>query len=301
MFRTTLAACALALTVSAGWAQAPSAAPSAAPAPAPIAIKAVKPGVYMVTGAGGNSTVRVGTDGLIVVDTKNYGQKNFDDLMAQIRTVSDKPVKYVFVTHVHGDHTGNIGRFKDAGATVIADENLPALLAAMQAPANNPNFVRPAPPSETYKDKREVSIPGAKAIAYHFAPAHTGGDTLVFFPDVKVISMGDELVVTMANFDFANGGSVVGFIKSFDEALKLDFDTAIPGHGDNPMTKAEVKAFRDKIATFLDRAKAAVKAGAPKDQLMSKIKVDDLGWTLNPTQWGPGARVDGLYAEAGGK
>lgn len=300
MFRTILVSCALALTATTAWAQAPSAAPTP-PAPAPIAIKAVKPGVYMVTGAGGNTTVRVGTDSLIVVDTKNYGEKNFADLMAQIRTVSDKPVEYAFVTHVHADHTGNVGFFRVAGAKVIADEHLPALLEAMQPPANGAAFQRPAPPTETYKGKLDVSIPGAKAIAYHFAPAHTGGDTLVFFPDVKVISMGDELVVTMANFDFANGGSVKGFIKSYDEVLKLDFDTAIPGHGDNPMTKADVKAFRDKIATFLDRAKAAVKAGTPKDQLMSKIKVDDLGWTLNPAQWGPGARVDGLYAEAGGK
>lgn len=303
MLKTVLGAlaCAALLNVSTAFAQAPAAAPPGPPAPAPIAIKPVKPGVYMVTGAGGNTTVRVGSDGLIVVDTKNYGQKNFDDLMAQIRTVSDKPVKYVFVTHVHGDHTGNIASFKAAGATVIADEHLPALLAAMQAPPNNPNWVRPAEPTETYKTKREIAIPGAKATALHFAPAHTGGDTIVFFPDVKTVSMGDELTNGPPNIDFANGGSVKGWISSFDNVLKLDFDTAIPGHGDNPFTKAELKAARDRLATFLARAEAAVKAGTPKDQLMANIKVDDLGWTLNPAQWGPGPRVDGLWKEAGGK
>ncbi len=189
-------ACAALLSLSTALAQAPSAAPSTAPptaAPAPITIKPVKPGVYMVTGAGGNTTVRVGTDSLIVVDTKLYGQKNFDDLMAQIRTVSLKPVKYVFITHVHADHTGNIAFFEAAGASVIADEHLPALLAAMQPPANATNWVRPAAPNATYKGKVEVSIPGASAIGLHFAPAHTGGDTIVFFPDVKVVSMGDEL------------------------------------------------------------------------------------------------------------
>jgi glyoxylase-like metal-dependent hydrolase (beta-lactamase superfamily II) len=294
-------ACAALLTVSTAVAQAPSAAPSVAPAPpAPIAIKPVKPGLYMVTGAGGNVTVRVGADSLIVVDTKNYGQKNFDDLMAQIRTISPKPVKHVFLTHVHADHTGNTGSFIAAGATVIANEHLPTYLAAMQPPANNPNWVRPAAPNATYKSKLEVEIPGARAIGLHFTPAHTGGDTIVFFPDVKVVAMGDELTDRPPNIDYANGASLKGWITSFDEVLKLDFDTAIPGHHDNPMTKADLKATRDKFATLLARGQAAVKAGASKEELMSKIKVDDLGWTLNPAQWAPGPRLDGFWKEISG-
>ena len=81
-----------------------------APPPAPMAIKQVKPGLYMVTGIGGNSTVRVGNQGIILVDTKNLGDQFYNDLVAQIKTVSDQPVKHVFVTHVHQDHSGNIGR-----------------------------------------------------------------------------------------------------------------------------------------------------------------------------------------------
>src|SRR5690349_3745413 len=81
-----------------------------APAP-PQAIKEVKPGLYMVTGGGGNTTVRVTSDGLVVVDSKNPGQAFYDDLMAQIRTVSPAPVKYLVDTHHHPDHTGNNGRF----------------------------------------------------------------------------------------------------------------------------------------------------------------------------------------------
>src|SRR3954452_12278417 len=94
------------------------------PPPAPPAIKQVKAGVYMVTGIGGNSTVRVTNDGLIVVDTKNLGDANYMALMEQIKTVSSAPVKYVFITHHHQDHSGNIGKFIEAGAQVIATENL---------------------------------------------------------------------------------------------------------------------------------------------------------------------------------
>ena len=74
-------------------------------------IKQVKPGLYMVTGMGGNSTVRVGNQGIILVDTKNLGDQFYNDLVAKIKTVSDQPIKHVFVTHVHQDHSGNIGKF----------------------------------------------------------------------------------------------------------------------------------------------------------------------------------------------
>ena len=78
---------------------------------APLAIKEVKPGVYMVTGGrlGGNTTVRVTNQGLILVDTKNRGEENYNALMAQIRSVSAAPVRYVFITHHHQDHSGNTG------------------------------------------------------------------------------------------------------------------------------------------------------------------------------------------------
>jgi len=111
MKRTTLvaviAAIVLAATVS-GHAQAP---PSQVPPPPPMAIKQVKPGLYMVTGGGGNSTVRVTDQGVILVDTKNLGEGPYNDLVRLIKTVTDQPVRFVFVTHVHQDHSGNIGRF----------------------------------------------------------------------------------------------------------------------------------------------------------------------------------------------
>ena len=95
-----------------------------APAQQAQMIKQIKPGIYMVTGAGGNSTVRVTDAGVIVVDSKNLGEQFYNDLVAQIKTVTPQPVKYVFITHVHQDHSGNIERFEKAGAQVIAYEGL---------------------------------------------------------------------------------------------------------------------------------------------------------------------------------
>src|SRR5262249_1606168 len=93
-------------------------------APAGQAIKQIKPGLYMVTGAGGNSTVRVTDQGVLLVDTKNLGDQFYNDLLAQIKTVTPQPVKYAFITHVHQDHSGNIERFAKAGTQVIAYEGL---------------------------------------------------------------------------------------------------------------------------------------------------------------------------------
>ena len=138
---------------------------------------------------------------------------------------------------------------------------------------------------------------GVEAIAYHFAQGHTAGDTVVYFPNAKVVSMGDELVSVTPNIDSPNGGTAKGFSASLAEVLKLDFTYAIPGHGDDPMTKAQVAAYKAKWDTFIARGQAAVKAGVAKDKLMASIKTDDLGWNVNTAQWNNPARVDALYAE----
>jgi len=262
------------------------------PPPAPPAIKQVKPGLYMVTGIGGNTTVRVANDGLIVVDTKNLGDANYAALMDQIKTVSTAPVKYVFITHHHQDHSGNIGKFIESGATVIVQDNLNKNLDTY-----NPPQGKPAKANTTYGEDREVKVGNATAKAYYFGRAHTNGDTWVYFPDLRVIATGDSFVAQAPNADYPFGGSAVEWVKTLDKVLKLDFDTAIPGHGNDPMTKADVQAFRDKMNTLVTRAQQAVKSGTSKEQLLASIKTDDIGWNVNTPQWSQPARLDPFYAE----
>ncbi len=286
------AALALALTASAGQAQTPPPAP-------PQAIKSVKPDLYMVTGGGGNTTVRVTPQGLIVVDSKNPGQTFYDELTAQIRTISQQPVKYLIVTHHHADHSGNGGRFLAAGARVVGHKNMAAELDKFTPPANNPTLAAPAKPDVTYDTRYTVSLGGKTVRLMHFAPAHTDADTVVYFPDLKVVAMGDELNAVAPNFDYAGGASIAGWVASLDETLKLDWDKAIPGHGAEPFSRDQVKAFRDRLQTLLERARAQVRAGTPKDRLVAGVKTDDL-WPFPANFWNA-ARTDGLYAEAGGK
>jgi glyoxylase-like metal-dependent hydrolase (beta-lactamase superfamily II) len=298
-------AAAAALALSAYAQPAPGAAPGGAapgggapPAPQPQAIKQVKPGLYMVTGAGGNSVVRVTNAGVILVDTKNRGDANYNNLTAQIRSVTDQPVKVVILTHHHPDHIGGNEKFVAAGVPVIGQENLKAQLANFTPPANNPNAMPPVGPTEVYKTEKVVELGGVRAVARHTPPAHTNGDTIVYFPDLKVVAMGDQYSTGTPSFDPEGGGTMGGWIASLDEVLKLDFDTAIPGHGDNAMTKADLQAFRAKVATFRDRARELVRQGVPKDQLMARIKTDDLGWNVTQGLWARQDRIDGLYADA---
>jgi glyoxylase-like metal-dependent hydrolase (beta-lactamase superfamily II) len=245
--------------------------------PAPMAIKQVKPGLYMVTGFGGNSIVRVTPQGVILVDTKNLGDGPYNDLVAQIKTVTDQPVKYVFITHVHQDHAGNIGRFKAAGAEVITFEGLKKNLetGGLDGKGYTSPAGKPDPPSSTYSGRnREVKVGNVVARAYHFANAHTSGDSVVLFPDVRVIAFGDEFVSQPPNSDLPNGGSVLTFPKALEEALKLDWDVAIPGHGNDPMTRADVQAYQKKWAAISSKSLELRKKGVAKEQIRQQIQAE---------------------------
>jgi cyclase len=277
-------------------AQAPAAGGrGAAPPPAPQKIAQIKPNLYIVTGAGGNSTVRVTKAGIILVDTKNLGDQFYNDLVAQIKTVSDQPVKEVIITHVHQDHSGNTGKFIEGGARVTANEGEKAEVATYTSAAG-----KSAAPSATYATKTVVKLGGAKVEVFHFGKAHTGGDSIVYFPDLKVVSGGDVIVGVQPNFDYPNGGSLLEAQKVLAEVAKLKFDTVVPGHSApnaTTMTRAEFDAYKQKVDTLASRFKELAKANTPKSEILAKVKTDDLGWNVNTAQWQAPARLDPLYDE----
>jgi cyclase len=256
-------------------------------APQPQAIQQVQPGLYMITGAGGNTTVRLTSQGLIVVDGKLPSQANYDALMALIKGVSDQPVKYLIVTHHHADHTGNNQRFLDAGVQIVAHENLKKNLVTY---AVDP---KPAPPSMTYQGAEyTVSLGDVKVELHHFGRAHTSGDTVVYFPDLKVVSVSDVVTTgkTGPLIDYAGGGSAADWTNVLAGILSLDFDAAIPGNGD-VLTKADVQAYKTKFDTVIARARELVRKGVPQDQLLAQLKTDDIGWAPRVP------KVDAFYAE----
>ena len=243
-------------------------------------IRMLKPNLYMITGGGANTLVRVTPDGLIVVDTKNPGGDNFTRVMEEIKSVSALPVKFVLNTHHHPDHVGNNQAFIDAGATVIALDALKTRMASDPRTKDIPGL-----PTQTFAKDYVLKFGGAEVQAHSYGRGHTGDDTMVYFPDAKVVMVSDQISNATPIVDFANGGSAVEWTQILDGVLKLDFEMAIPGRGE-PKSRAEVEAFRTQFASLVSRASDAVKAGATRDTLASQVKTDDLGWQFNPQFYG---------------
>jgi glyoxylase-like metal-dependent hydrolase (beta-lactamase superfamily II) len=243
-------------------------------------IRQLKPNLYMITGGGANTLVRVTTEGLIVVDTKNPGDENYNRVMEEIRSVSNLPVKYVFNTHHHPDHVGNNQKFIDAGSQVVALEALKTRMASDPRTKDIPGL-----PTMTFAKDYVLKFGGAEVQAHFYGRGHTGDDTMIYFPDLKVVMVSDQITDATPISDFANGGSAVEWTQILDGVLKLDFEMAIPGRGE-PKSRADVQAYRAKFSSVVSRASDAIKAGATKDQLASQVKTDDLGWQFNAGFWG---------------
>jgi cyclase len=243
-------------------------------------IRMLKPNLFMITGGGANTLVRVTPEGLIVVDTKNPGGDNFTRVMEEIKSVSTQPVKFVLNTHHHPDHVGNNQGFIDAGATVLALEALKTRMASDPRTKDIPGL-----PTQTFAKDYVLKFGGAEVQAHSYGRGHTGDDTMVYFPDAKVVMVSDQITNATPIVDFANGGSAVEWTQILDGVLKLDFEMAIPGRGD-PKSRAEVEAFRAQFASLVSRASDAIKAGATRDTLASQVKTDDLGWQFNAQFYG---------------
>ena len=249
-----------------------------------LKIREVMDGLYVIPGfdggqSGGNVAVRVTDDGVIIVDDKF--PYSFDFITEQVRSVTDQPIKYVLNTHHHGDHAGSNADFMRS-AEVIAHKNA------------RTNIIRnnlAGAPRVIFADETAVFLGGAEVQMFHFGRGHTNGDAVVYFPDLRTVHTGDLFVYgerldgsTLSPFwDFGNGGSVLEWPATLTRLLALDFDTVIPGHGPI-LTKADVRTFRSKLETVIDRVRAEIAAGATRDDIASRVDTSDLDWPLAPVR-----------------
>ena len=125
----------------------------------------------------------------------------------------------------------------------------------------------------------------------HFANAHTNGDSVVYFPNLKVIAVGDLYAAT-PNPDYDAGGSLAGWGPALTEILKLDFDVVVPGTGPT-VTRADLQALKKKLETMVARGKSLAKSGVPRDRIMAELLTSDLGFRVNFTP----SQLDRFYAE----
>ncbi len=275
----------------AGTARAQQAPPTAPPPPdfSKVEIKTTDlgDGVYMLEGLGGNMTVAVAKDGIIMVDGE-FAPLH-DKIRAAIAVVSPLPVKYLINSHFHGDHTGGNAPFAKDGAVVIADPNVKTRLAAGGVSGLTGATVPPvsgdALPTKTYTNRFKIIMPGRVADLKHAPNAHTDGDTYVWFKTANVLSTGDIFTNGRYPFiDYGSGGNIKGVIAAVDAFLKLaNAKTRIvPGHG--PIAdKAALTDYRAMLVTARDRMAKLVKEGKTEDEVQAAKPLADLDakWAAN--------------------
>jgi glyoxylase-like metal-dependent hydrolase (beta-lactamase superfamily II) len=235
--------------------------------------------------SGGNLTFAVGDDAVILVDSQFAPQTA--KVKAAIATVTNLPIRYVVITHFHGDHSGGIANFaKDGAVTVVSHVNVRKRLSEGTTNGLTGAKTPPVPdaglPVETYSGAATtIEIKGRTAEVKHPQNAHTDGDSFVFFADANVLSTGDTVTFgRYPNIDFANGGNVTGMIAAADGYLQLVNDSTriVPGHG--PVGgKAELTAYRTMLVTSRDRIAKLIAEGKSEDEVIAARPMADLDRT----------------------
>jgi glyoxylase-like metal-dependent hydrolase (beta-lactamase superfamily II) len=249
---------------------------------------------YMLEGEGGNITIAVANDGVIMVDSQFaplYGK-----IKAAIATLTSQPIRYLVLTHFHRDHTGGNEAFGKDGAIIVAHVNVKTRLATGTRNGLTGNVVPPAPaialPKETYNDSLTVRLQGRSAELKHPVDVHTDGDTYIYFADANVLVAGDVVFFgRYPNIDFAYGGSIDGMIRGVDELLNFaNEDTKIvPGHG--PVgTKAMMREYRQMLAETRDRIQKLKAAGKTEDEVVAAKPNADYD-----SKFGLNARANGNF------
>jgi glyoxylase-like metal-dependent hydrolase (beta-lactamase superfamily II) len=244
----------------------------------------VADGLYMLVGQGGNIGVSVGEDGIVLVDDQ------FAPLLPKIKAalaeLDDGPVRVVLNTHWHFDHTGGNELLAGAGAIIVAHENVRKRMSSEQFIATFEMTMPPSPaaalPVVTFTRDVTLHLNGVTIEVQHAPPAHTDGDSIVWFRELNAVHMGDTYFAGMYPFiDFNTGGNIRGMIEAVDAMLpRMDANTRIiPGHG--PLSNAEeLRAYRDMLATVADRIDSLIAEGKSADEVIAAKPASDYDASL---------------------
>ncbi len=254
------------------------------PAPKVVEVEKLRDNLFELKGGGGNTAVFVGTNGVVVVDTKNpgWGQPILD----KIKELTSKPVTMIINTHTHGDHVSGNVEFP-ATVDVVTHENTKANMEKMGAVTGLAQ-ANPPPPNifkanngrgmskRTFKDTMTLGSGNDRIDLYYFGRGHTNGDAWVVFPALRVMHAGDIFSgKNLPLLDANNGGSGVAIPDTLAKAATTvkNIDTVITGHSMQTMTMNDLKEYADFNREFLMAVQAAKKAGKSVDDVASTWKM----------------------------
>jgi cyclase len=227
---------------------------------------------YTLEGLGGTISVLTGPDGVLLVDSQFAPLT--ERLVAAIKAISDKPIRFLINTHVHADHTGGNENFAKLGVLIFSRDQVRERL---QHPGSTPDGLpgKPAPPGAwpvvTYDGPVTIHVNGEEVHLIPIRKAHTDGDTLVSFPGHDILAVGDYFRSTGYPFaDLYNGGSLTGLLAGLDDTIGRAGPKTkiIPGHG--PITdRAALIAQRDLVLAVRDRVATLVSQGKSLEEVIA--------------------------------
>ncbi len=258
-------------------------APAQGKAPAPFNLIKLADDLYVIDGGGaGNVAVYITNEGVIMVDDKY--EQHFDEIMANVKKVTNQPIKYILSTHYHADHSGGNTRFSSI-AEIISTRNAHDGI-VQHKQSNAPDNMIPA--RVTFTQETDLFLGGKEVRAKWYGRGHTNGDAFVYFPALKVLHTGDMFTAATPLIDYPGGGSLAEWPKTLDAVMNdksLDFDTVIPGHG--PVSKkADLLTYRNNADKMRTRVQALVRQGKSQDDV-AKFMTAEYKWqpdSLN-MQW----------------
>jgi cyclase len=255
---------------------------------------------YVLEGQGGAIGVLPGPDGVFMVDSQFAPLS--EKIAAAIKQISDKPIKFMVNTHVHGDHTGGNENFGKMGVTILARPQLRERLEHPNPGANGQPGV-PTPPAGlpliTYDAPLTLQLNGEEVRLLPAPKAHTDGDTFVQFVKANVIMTGDFYrSIQYPNIDRNNGGSLPGLIAALDAVIKAAGPATkiVPGHGP-VVDRAAVTAHRDMVIAIRDKVAKLVKEGKTVEQVVAAKPTADYDAKVQQPGTTADRFVGQLYAE----
>ena len=238
----------------------------------------LSPGLHVLFGAGGNIGVSTGVDGTFIIDDQFAPLT--PKIVAAIRTLTDKPVRFVVNTHWHGDHTGGNENLGNAGAVIVAHDNVRRRMSSEQFVAalnqRNPAAPHAALPVVTFADAVTFHLNGDSIAVTHISPAHTDGDAFVHFQKANVFHMGDAFNNTGLPFiDRSSGGTSLGIVSAADQvyALANAQSRIIPGHG-QVTDRERLKLWRNAVYAVRERVQRQVRARKTIEEVLA-MKLSD--------------------------
>ena len=249
-------------------------------APPPNLIK-VRDDVYVIQNAnhvvaeigenGGNVTIYVTNEGVVLIDSKN--ERMHDDIIAKVKSVTNQPIKYMILTHNHADHSGGSARLQAIGVTVVSSVGSREHMMRTNAPG---------PAQIAYSGYSQMFL-GGKELQLREHRGHTRGDTVISFPAARIV-VGGDLVTTPDTIpsivNYADGGNWTDLGRSLDEIAKMDFDILIGGHGPN-LTKQEFLKYRDRAAAIRERFRTLNRERKSQEEIAQTL-TKEFNWGTGP-------------------